>query len=238
MKQAHASLTTARHQEETMTTTDAPENEGSAGTADREQREPTLYRATSSAAHRLQNAVLGGDAHAQSGARATLSLLRRAVAQEPGEDPLVWNTVAQDVLGELSEQDLGRGDAPSDAEWAAFVAVTLFASHQQSQRAPMHVAGVSLGAAVARLRKATDGGSIKHRLDAVMVASTPRALRYHLRSLVSLLGAHRIPLDYGRLAEDLRRLRHPQRRRGVVLRWGRDYAAGLARPHENAPGDA
>lgn len=222
-----------------MTTTDLQDVATPvAGPPEEEPREPTLYRATASAAHRLQGAVLGADSQAAAEARATLSRLRRAVAQEPGEDPLAWNAVAEDVLGQLPPQDLGRGDAPSPAEWAAFVAITLFAAHQQSQRAPMHVKGVSLGAAAARLRRATESGSIKQRLDAVMVSATPRALRYHLRSLVSLLAAHGIALDYGRLAEDLRHLRQPTRRNGVLLRWGRDYAAGLSRRRAAEPNDA
>lgn len=233
MTETHAVLTPAGPQEETMTTSETPVD-----TSEYQTAEPTLYRATASAAHRLQRAVLDADPRSRSTARATMSLLRRAVAREPGEDPLVWNAVAQDILGDLPEEDIGRGDAPSPAEWAAFVAVTLFAAHQQSQRAPMHAAGISLGAAVARLRRITESGSIKPRLDAVMVASTPQALRYHLRSLISLLGAHGIPLDYGLLAEDLRWLRHPRRRRGVVLRWGRDYATGLARLRKStAPSD-
>ncbi|PLA45536.1 type I-E CRISPR-associated protein Cse2/CasB [Micrococcus luteus] len=234
MTSADAPTITPGFKEDPMTTPATPSREADPVLASRETEEPTLYKAVASAAYRLQRNILSGDSHAQAGARAILSLLRRAVAQEPGDDPLVWNAVAQDILGELPSRDVGRGDAPSPAEWAAFVAITLFASHQQSQRAPMHVQGVSVGSAVARLRRANDGGSIKARLDAVMVASTPRALRYHLRSLVSLLGAHGVPLDYGRLAEDLRRLRHPEHRRGVVLRWGRDYAAGLSR----APGTA
>lgn len=222
-----------------MTTTDLPDAVPSgAAPSEEEPREPTLYRATASAAHRLQAAVLGADDAAAASARATLSRLRRAVAQEPGEDPLAWNAVAEDLLGELPPQDLGRGDAPSPAEWAAFVAITLFAAHQQSQRAPMHVKGMSVGAAAARLRRATESGSIKQRLDAVMVSATPRALRYHLRSLVSLFAAHGIPLDYGALAEDLRRLRQPARRSGVLLRWGRDYAAGLSRSRAAEPNDA
>lgn len=80
--------------------------------APRETEEPTLYKATASAAYRLQCGLLGGDSHAQSGARATLSLLRRAVAQEPGDDPLVWNAVAQDILGELPSRDVGVGTHP------------------------------------------------------------------------------------------------------------------------------
>ena len=222
-----------------MTTTDLAGAAPTAAVHSKEgPREPTLYRATASAAHRLQAGVLGADSHAAAEARATLSRLRRAVAQEPGEDPLAWNLMAEDVLGELPPQDIGRGDAPSPAEWAAFVSITLFATHQQSQRAPMHVKGTSVGTAAARLRRATESGSIKQRLDAVMVASTPKALRYHLRSLVSLLAAHGIPLDYGLLAEDLRRLRQPARRNGVLLRWGRDYAAGLSRSHDAESHDA
>lgn len=222
-----------------MTTTDLAGAAPTAAVPSKEgPREPTLYRATASAAHRLQAGVLGADSHAAAEARATLSRLRRAVAQEPGEDPLAWNLMAEDVLGELPPQDIGRGDAPSPAEWAAFVSITLFATHQQSQRAPIHVKGTSVGTAAARLRRATESGSIKQRLDAVMVASTPKALRYHLRSLVSLLAAHGIPLDYGLLAEDLRRLRQPARRNGVLLRWGRDYAAGLSRSHDAESHDA
>ena len=188
---------------------------------------PSLYRAVASAAHRLQRELLGQNSHLESNARSVLSRLRRAVASDLGEDPLAWWAVSEEVLGDLPEGDIGRGDEPSFSEWAAFTAITLFAVHQQSQSAPMHVAAVDLGRAVGTLRRRSDSGSVKQRLDAVMLAPTPTAQRYHLRSLITLLSSHGIGLDYGRLAEDLRALRHPRSRPGVVVRWGREYAAAL-----------
>lgn len=190
---------------------------------------PSLYRAVSSAAHRLQRDLLASHDHAESRARSVLSRLRRAGMTDPGRDPLGWWAVSEDVLGDLPEDDLGRGDEPSVSEWSAFTAITLFAVHQQGQRSPAHVTGVDLGRAVGTLRRRTDSGSIKQRLDAVMLAPTPAALRYHLRSLITLLSAYDVALDYGRLAEDLRALRSPQRRSTVVIRWGRGYASALRR---------
>lgn len=188
---------------------------------------PSLYRATASAAHHLQRELLSGDAYAVSRARATLSLLRRAAAQTPGDDHRAWWEIAEHILGDLPDADRGHGQTASHAEWAAFVALTMFSLHQQSNTQPMHVAGVSLGRAVGALRRQTGSESIKPRLDAVMVATTEAGLRYHVRSLVSLLSSHGIALDYGRLAEDLRWMRDPRHRREAVIRWGRDYASGL-----------
>lgn len=189
----------------------------------------SLYRAVAAAAHRLQRDLLASHNHAESNARSVLSRLRRAGMTDPGRDPLGWWAASEDVLGDLPQGDIGHGDEPSVSEWAAFTAITLFAVHQQSQRSPAHVAGSDLGSAVGALRRRTDSGSVKQRLDAVMLAPTPSALRYHLRSLITLLSAHDIALDYGRLAEDLRALRSPQRRPGVVVRWGRGYATALRR---------
>lgn len=188
---------------------------------------PTLYRTVAAAAYRLQNDLLGADARCAARARSTLSTMRRAVAQAPGEDPRAWWEISEQVLGTLPEADRGRGDGISRSEWAAFVALTLFSVLQQSQTRPMHQPGVSVGRAVGELRRETGRESIKPRLDAVMVATTDAGLRYHLRSLIGLLGAHGIALDIGRLAEDLRRMRDPRRRRETVIRWGRDYAAAL-----------
>lgn len=191
------------------------------------EEHPSLYRATASAAHRLQGALLSSDAQTAARARGSLSRLRRAVAQVPGEDPECWWEVSEHILGDLPEADRGRGDDASSAEWAAFVAITLFSLHQQSNIRPMHVAGVSLGRAVGQLRRQVGSESIKPRLDAVMVATTEAGIRYHVRALISLLSSHGIALDYGRLAEDLRRMREPRRRRAAVIRWGRDYASAL-----------
>lgn len=194
---------------------------------------PTLRRAVSAAAHRLA-AQLNGSDHGQSArARAALSRLRRGTAQEPSEEPLTWGLVVDEILVDLPEQAVGRGYGPSDSEWAAYTSLALFALHQQSISRPMHVTGINLGHAVGRLRRATESGSIKARLDALLTATTPLSIRYHLRSLVSLLNAHQIALDYGLLAEDLRRLRGSRTAGPVRVSWARGFVQGARGPSED-----
>ncbi|WP_368550450.1 type I-E CRISPR-associated protein Cse2/CasB [Rothia sp. LK2588] len=188
---------------------------------------PTLYGAVASAVHRLQSGVTG--TYDSPITRAQLARLRQAAGRTPEKDPLAWAVVLEQILPELDSS--WNRDEPSTTEVAAYTALTLYALHQRSQSQPMHVkSNRSLGYAVAQLEKTTKSGSTKSRLDALVTASTQNATTYHLRSIVNMLNSHDIPLDYGRLAEDLRRLwnnRYPHDKEGVILRWGRDYARGL-----------
>ncbi|WP_406281859.1 type I-E CRISPR-associated protein Cse2/CasB [Nocardia sp. NBC_00881] len=49
----------------------------------------------------------------------------------------------------------------------------------------------------------------------------------YLRGLISQLRTHSIPLDYGRVARDLRRLDDRGFAPRLLLDWGRDYHRGL-----------
>lgn len=183
---------------------------------------PTLRELVSRRVNALQHAHLDGRSPQ---ARATLSTLRRAVARDPGRDPLAWGLVLHDNGVTLPEHLLGRGDEPSRAEWAAYTALTCYALHQQAQNRPMHVPGTSFGEAVGRLVARTSE-SVKARFDALLTAADFPAVRYHLRSLVTLLRSEGIPFDYGRFAEDVARLLDPRTRDRVLLAWGRDYVKG------------
>lgn len=179
----------------------------------------SFYNAVASALHKLQAGYERGD-------RATLATLRRAAGKSPEKDPLAWSFALDNLLPDFAYQ--GVKDEVSDAELAAFTALTLYALHQRSISRPMHQSGrKSLGAAAAELTLAARSKSIKSRLDTLMVARTQNAVHYHLRSLVSLLHAHEIPLDYAQLAQDLLSLKNTKKRDGVILRWGRDYALTL-----------
>lgn len=164
----------------------------------------------------------------QSRARGVLAELRRSAGFTPLQHPLTLQTVLDSLSPGLAERDLGRGDAPSRTERAAFEAMTLFALHMQSSTRPMHVAGRSFGAAVGLLRTRTDSGSLKPRFDALLAARDERSRLTHARSLITLLRGAEIGVDYGMFAQDLRTLGGP-RRSGVLLRWGRDFATGPRR---------
>lgn len=162
---------------------------------------------------------------------AALAKLRRAASTEIGDDAAAWQVA---FLG-FPDTD-NDFPFPSFGDEGVYRALTLFALHQQSKREPMHAEGPSLGAAIGRLARA-DGpdshtGPIVRRFNALVTADSAEESRWHLRSLIGQLRAHSIPLDYGRLADDLSVLAGKTRNgesrdealRRVHLRWSRDFS--------------
>ena len=74
--------------------------------------------------------------------RAELAKLRRGIGHAPGELPELWGS----FLLEMPESFQGRS-APSAAEWAVYLALTLYAMHQQGNDRPMNCPGNTLGRA-------------------------------------------------------------------------------------------
>ncbi|MFG2044512.1 type I-E CRISPR-associated protein Cse2/CasB [Dactylosporangium sp. NPDC048998] len=149
-----------------------------------------------------------------------LARLRRGIGRAPGFD-YTLETYLWVPDGLLSRRPADKAD---DAEYAVHDAVTLYALHQQSRQEPMHVDGHGMGRALARLVHASDGpDGVRRRFAALGTASTYAEGIYHLRSLVTMLREHQLPLDYGLLADDLRRLRQPVRRADVQATWGREF---------------
>lgn len=72
--------------------------------------------------------------------RAELAKLRRGIGHAPGELPELWGS----FLLEMPESFQGRS-APSAAEWAVYLALTLYAMHQQGNDRPMNCPGNTLG---------------------------------------------------------------------------------------------
>lgn len=155
---------------------------------------------------------------------AALAQLRRGIGRQPGFDYGLDNH-----LGLSDEQLATIGDrvpdsGAADAEHAKHAAVTLYALHQQSQREHMHVDGTGLGRAVRELAKVSSGPEgVRRRFAALGTAISFDETLYHLRSLVVMLREHRIPLDYGLLADDLRLLRKPHGRESIQAIWGREF---------------
>lgn len=153
-------------------------------------------------------------------AQAALARLRRGVGKEPGHvlDILEY-TIADEFVDERNRRATERN------ELAAHVALTLYASHQQSRLERMHRRGEGLGTAM----RALHTGPIDKlppplisRFRMLGTADTFGELSYHLRGAVQLLRAGGRPLDYGRLADELVRWQQygPDR---VQLTWGRQF---------------
>ena len=178
--------------------------------------------------------------------RAELAKLRRGIGHAPGDLPELWGS----FLLEMPESFQGRS-APSAAEWAVYLALTLYAVHQQGNDQPMNRPGPgnTLGRAVRQLaERNTPAGqdwteaSVLRRFNALATAEEINEISHHLRGMIQLLSAAKdggIPLDYPQLAADLYELqctdpRYAQIPANVRLRWGQDlYRDSKPAPEEN-----
>lgn len=163
--------------------------------------------------------------------RAELAKLRRGIGHAPGELPELWGS----FLLEMPESFQSRS-APSAAEWAVYLALTLYAVHQQGNDRPMNCPGNTLGRAVRQLAERNSAGqdwteaSVLRRFNALATAEEITEISHHLRGMIQLLSAAKdggIPLDYPQLAADLYELqctdpRYAQTPANVRLRWGQD----------------
>ena len=162
--------------------------------------------------------------------RAELAKLRRGVGHAPGDLPELWGS----FLRGMPESFQSRS-GPSHAEWAVYLALTLYAVHQQGNDRPMNCPGNTLGRAVRQLAERNAGkdweeASVLRRFNALATAEEITEISHHLRGMVQLLSAAKdgaIPLDYPQLAVDLYGLqctdpRYTQIPANVRLRWGRD----------------
>ena len=116
----------------------------------------------------------------ESSFRSTLAHLRQGIGRVPGDMPQLWGF----FLSEMPEKWMGNSE-PSKAEWAIYLALTLFALHQQGQdpnTAWMSQPGASLGKAVARLIESPeDEKRISRRFFALATASSMEELAQHIR---------------------------------------------------------
>ena len=151
-----------------------------------------------------------------------LARLRRGMGRPPGFDFTLerYLQVPEHLLGRRPDDDA----QPADTEQAVHDAVTLYALHQQSRRERMHVDGRGLGRSLADLVRVSGGPEgVRRRFAALGTASTYHESIYHLRSLITMLREHQIPLDYGLLADDLRTLLRPGGQARIQAVWGREF---------------
>ena len=155
-----------------------------------------------------------------------LANLRRGVGKKPGELPLLWGALLQDFPTQLIQNV--KDGKPSKAEWAAYLALTLYALHQQGhdvKQDSMYQEGQTLGNAVQKLGFdiKDENGSILRRFQILATSSDIEELSHHLRGMIQLLSRAGIGLDYGILSKELYQYQFVDGAERVRLKWGRDY---------------
>lgn len=158
----------------------------------------------------------------RSSAVAALAQLRRGAGKVPEDVPELWGVSGTEEL--LNRQDWSEREK-ARAEAAHFLAVTLYALHQQSRiNQGMHRRGAELGTAVRQLMPGGDiDEPIRRRFVRLGTATTGNALADRLRGIISLLRRESIPLDYDLLAGQLYQAQVPDGMREVRRRWGRSF---------------
>lgn len=172
-----------------------------------------------SRASSLQRRYLDDD----SSAVAELALLRHGVSKRLGADArLIGLVFGHDT--DLYERPEALSSTPQPAEQAAYTALTLFATHQQSHRsARMHRPGYSLGRSARLLgRKSNARDAVRRRFTTLATATSWDETAHHARGLIQQLRAYAIPLDYGQFARDLYGLSSVHAD-DVRLVWGRHF---------------
>ena len=142
--------------------------------------------------------------------RAQLAQLRRGIGSKPGDMPELWGILFSD----MPEALLSKSGEPTQAEWAVYTALTLYALHQQG-RSPdsenMHKDGVRLGQALAQLAPTDeDKERVARRFNSLATSGDMAEAAYYLRGLIQLLRAEGIGLDYVLLAQDLFSFQFPK----------------------------
>jgi CRISPR system Cascade subunit CasB len=166
---------------------------------------------------------------------ADLAQLRHTVPANGMLHPVSWEFFER--TPGLPEQPFEEGDDPTRTELAAAAALAFFALHQQSRRtASMHRRGskYGLGAAAYRAKRATTGSDgIERRMQALLRSQRIGPILEQLRALIKILRDYEIPLDYARLATDLRGAQTPNGLRGVRVRWSRDFYRPGSKPTDD-----
>lgn len=157
--------------------------------------------------------------------KAELAELRRGIGKTPGELPNLWGSFLLELPEEL-EEDAKHSDTPTYAEWAVYTALTLYALHQQGNAETVNSEEDTyrLGRAVKKLVHSEDDEErIMRRFSAMATAAEPTELAHYLRSIIQLLKAENVKLNYADLACDLYNYQFENGRNNVRLKWGRDY---------------
>lgn len=190
---------------------------------------------------RRVSALYRGYSEGVSASVSALARLRRGVGREPGADL----DLIELTFSNLESVSAGLPEEPTLNERAAFTAICLYALHQQSRpEQSMHRSGYSLGRSARELSRAASGQGngeldpgVTRRFVALGTAESWEETVHHARGLIQQFRAARIPLDYGRLAEDLVALQNPSTVSAVRTVWGRDFYLASRAPEvsENTP---
>lgn len=161
-----------------------------------------------------------------SGGKAAMSQLIKGLGKKPSECP---NTFGY-VLKNMSEEFYSKTGDETKEEWACYIALTLFALHQQGKNMDSECMNtddeISLGDAmnilVSKQGDLNAMDRIQERFKSIATSVDIMALSVYLRAIIKLLKKENIKLNYALLAKNLYEFQFEESKPKVILRWGQD----------------
>ena len=164
---------------------------------------------------------------------ALLAKLRRGMNKAPGEDPDLWGIMYGNMDESFFENNYGA--APTRYEWAVYIAITLFAHHQQGydiNARPMYKQGVPFASALSRLViDDSDCQKLFKKIDRATSSDDVQTFAAYLRRLIDPLKKEGIAFDYGELAEDIFKWQFDDGPEKINLLWGRKFGSEYTKNH-------
>jgi CRISPR system Cascade subunit CasB len=133
----------------------------------------------------------------------------------------------------MPESFLSKSVEPTREEWACYIAMTLYALHQQGfdvTKHPMHTnEHVSIGKAMLSFTNHDKDSNSRmyKRLQMLVTSKDMGELSTHLRSIIQLIKSEGIALNYALLASDLYEFQFTEQKSKVCFRWGQDFCRNI-----------
>lgn len=164
------------------------------------------------------------DSPDESTVRAQLAKMRRGIGEQPGTSPELWGILFQNLPESLE----GKGNQPGRAELAIYMALTLYAMHQQSRSLRdenVNQPEIGFGQAVGMLvlKNPDSLEAVRRRFNATALAADIVELAWHMKGMVQLFRQKEICLDYVQLAVDFYLYQDLEKIPEIRLKWGRDF---------------
>lgn len=208
---------------------------------DRGDRKETVYTVTGRVLGKFNNTL------DTSRSKALLAHLRNSIGHDISHTVDVWH----DVFAEMPIEFLSKNGVATKEENSIFVAIQLYAMHQQGLQDSVHTYDLTdgmqeldsqskmkmntryynIGHSLRALREPGEFNSTDQRFNAMITASGFSELIVHLRHLISILKSKekaKVKINYALLAEDLFWYQNGKREQ-IRLRWGQSYYSSTNR---------
>ena len=163
--------------------------------------------------------------------KAMMASLRKCAGKDIRDSPDSWEITLSGLPEQMEGKALPDGLAPSVAENAVHVTLTLFAVHMQSRDMTANSPNRSFASAIRSMMNESNKEGVKRRFDSMVTSTDLSELAYHARSLIQLLRSTTdLGFDYQGLARDLYFYQFPDGKRNTLMRWGQDF---YGKPFEN-----